>query len=299
VPPLKTTLYSPAQRRFGAHMSIAGGLHKAFTRAIDTGCDCLQIFVKNQRQWRAAPLTDEAIRAWRQARRGAAIEPVLAHDSYLINLASPDHDLFNRSIDAFVDELHRCEQLGILGLVTHPGSHSGSGQTPGIRRIARALNTIHRRTRGFKARTILETTAGQGTGVGHRFEQLARIIGATREPERVAVCVDTCHIFAAGYDLTTDAGYAETIAQLDQQLGLARVLCFHMNDSKKPMSSGVDRHEHIGKGKMGPGPFRRLINDQRFFSTPMILETPKGRDNRGRDLDRVNLAALRRLIQPG
>ena len=278
-------------------MSIAGGLHKAFERAVETGCDCLQVFVKNQRQWQAAPLTDEDVRTWQRAGEETGIGPVVAHDSYLINLASQDDDLWNRSVDAFVEELERCERLGIGWLVAHPGSHTGAGEARGIRRIARALNAIHRRTKGFKVRTALETTAGQGTGLGYRFEQLGEIIGRTGDSDRLGVCFDTCHVFAAGYDLVTADGYETTIAALDQHVGVSRLACFHLNDSKKPAGSRVDRHEHVGKGEMGRQPFRHLVNDARFFGIPMILETPKGEDDRGRDLDRVNLAGLRRLVR--
>jgi deoxyribonuclease-4 len=285
------------QHRFGAHMSIAGGLHLAFERGRETGCDCMQVFVKNQRQWNAPPLTDGEVTAWMQARATAGIEPIVAHDSYLINLAAPDDALWKKSLDAFHDEIERCERLAIGHLVTHPGSHVGSGLDAGIRRIARAINEVHRETRGYAVRIALEVTAGQGTGIGHQFEHLRRIVDRVREPERMAVCIDTCHLFAAGYDLTTDEGYERTIAGLDEQIGIARVACFHLNDSKKPLGSRVDRHEHIGKGMLGRSAFRRLVNDARFASIPMIMETPKGTDDRGRDFDRLNLTRLRRMIQ--
>lgn len=284
-------------RRFGAHMSIAGGLHLAFEAARKVGCDCMQVFVKNQRQWAAPPLTDEAIRLWRRAVRVSGIRPVIAHGSYLINLASPDATLWNRSIDAFVDELERCEALAIRGLVLHPGSHTGTGEAGGLRRVAQALNSVHRRTRGLRVRTLLETTAGQGTCLGHRFEHLAAIRGRVREPERIAVCLDTCHMFAAGYELTHPDRYAETIAALDRTVGITRVRCIHMNDSLCGGGAHVDRHAHIGKGRLGRRAFANLVRDPRFRNVPMILETPKGTDTRGRDLDCVNLATLRRLAR--
>ncbi|HOW18560.1 MAG TPA: deoxyribonuclease IV [Phycisphaerae bacterium] len=280
-------------------MSIAGGLHNAFAEARRVGCDCMQVFVKNQRQWRSRPLTDDDIRLWHVAAGQTAITPVVAHDTYLINLASPDDALWKRSIEAFVDELTRCEPLSILYLVTHPGSHVGAGEAYGLRRVARAINEIQRQTRGFRVRVLLETTAGQGTSLGHRFEHLAAILARVREPERVGVCVDTCHVFAAGYDLITPEGYAATMAELDRVVGLSLVRCFHVNDSQRERGSRVDRHEHIGRGRLGRDAFRHLVNDSRFAGRPMILETPKGRDARGRDLDRVNLAALRRLLAPG
>lgn len=285
------------QRRFGAHMSIAGGAHAAFRRAVEVGCDCFQVFVKNQRQWSAPVLTVEAVRLWEAARSRTGLGPVVAHATYLINLASPDRALWRRSIHSYTDELRRCERLGIVGLVVHPGSHNGRGEGWGIRRIAAALNVIHARTEGSRTRTVLETTAGQGTGIGWRFEHLAGIISQTDAPHRIAVCVDTCHLFAAGYDLTTDAGYAETFQAFDRIIGLDRLLCFHMNDSKKPLGSRVDRHEHIDKGRLGRSAFRRLVNDPRFLGRPMILETPKGADTRGRDFDRVNLRFIRSLLR--
>ncbi len=287
----------PVQRRFGAHMSIAGGLHHAFERAVDVGCDCMQIFVKNQRQWHAPPLADEQIARWQAARRSAGVAPVVAHATYLINLASPDRSLWKRSINACADELLRCERLGVMGLVFHPGSHLGQGESWGVERVAAALDIIHDHTPGLTARTILETTAGQGSCLGHRFEHLADIIGKVREPERLAVCVDTCHIFSAGYEITTDEGYAATLAALDRTVGLNRVMVFHMNDSLRPVGSRRDRHGAIGQHEIGRSAFRRVVTDPRFLGIPMILETPKGTDPRGRDLDRVNLAVLRRLVR--
>lgn len=278
-------------------MSIAGGLHRAVERAVEAGCDTLQVFVRNQRQWAAPPLQEADVRAWRQALDATRLDPVIAHDSYLINLAAPDERIRHRSVDAFVDELERCERLGIAGLVTHPGSHNGTGEKAGIGRIVRSLNTIHRRTRGFRTTTLLETTAGQGTNIGHRFEHLAAILARVAEPERIAVCLDTCHVFAAGYDLVSETGYAATIDALEHHIGLGRIRCFHVNDSKKPLGSRVDRHAHIGQGAMGRDAFRHLVTDPRFFGVPMILETPKGEDARGRDLDRVNLSTLRRLVR--
>lgn len=284
------------QRRLGAHISIAGGLHRAFERATQAGCDTLQLFVKNQRQWHAPQPDKNDVRTWQEARASAGIEPIFAHSSYLINLASPDEVLWNKSIDAFEDELVRCEELDIPYLVTHPGSHNGDSEAKGIKRVIRALNVIHRRTKDFAVRTLIETTAGQGTNLGYRFEQLAQIIHGVFNSERMGVCFDTCHAFAAGYDLTSDEGYHRTFDQIKETVALQSIQCFHLNDSYKPFGSRVDRHAGIGMGEMGAEPFRRLVNDKRFFHVPMIIETPKGQDEQGRDLDQINLAALRRLI---
>lgn len=286
-----------AQRRFGVHVSVAGGLHTGFERAVEAGCDVMQVFVKNQRQWRAKPLTDEELSAWRQARAAAKIDGITAHNTYLINLAAPGDPLWQQSIDAFRDELIRCEQLEIGGLVAHPGGHVGSGEEAGIRRIAKAIDLLHGETRGFKVRILLEITAGQGTSIGHRFEHLAEILQRVQTPERLGVCFDTCHAFAAGYELRTAEGYNETMDAFDRAIGFQRLTCFHVNDSVKPLGSRVDRHAGIGKGQLGRAAFIHLVNDPRFRDRPMLLETPKGTDERGRDLDRVNLAALRRMIR--
>ncbi|MBP7936510.1 MAG: deoxyribonuclease IV [Phycisphaerae bacterium] len=277
-------------------MSIAGGLHQALVLGRKTGCNCIQIFVKNQRQWHAPPLTQDQVQAWQRALAESDIRPVIAHSTYLINLASPYDQLWQRSINAFTDELERCERLGITALVIHPGAHLGQGVDRGIARVAQALNAIHARTRGFTVKTTLETTAGQGSCLGSRLNQLAAIIEQTREPDRIRVCVDTCHIFAAGYDLSSAQGYAATMADLTHHIGLGRIVAFHLNDSLSPIGCHKDRHEHIGRGHLGRSAFRHLLNDPRFLGRPMILETPKGQDSRGRDLDRVNLATLRRLV---
>jgi deoxyribonuclease-4 len=282
--------------RFGAHMSIAGGLHLAFERAAEVGCECLQLFVKNQRQWQAPSITDEQIKSFKAAREPANIEPIVAHATYLINLAAPDETNRTKSIDAFADELNRCEQLGLLGLVVHPGAHLGEGEQAGIKRIAQSLDMVHNRTKGIKPLTLLETTAGQGSSIGHTFEQLAAIRSQVKAPERVAVCLDTCHVFAAGYNLSTQVGYDETMAAFDKQLGLDLLHCIHVNDSVKPLGSRVDRHAAIGEGELGRSAFKYLVNDKRLRHIPMILETPKGEDDRGRNLDKVNLGKLRRMI---
>lgn len=292
------TASKPAGRRFGAHMSVAGGLHRAFEAGVAAGCDCLQVFVKNQRQWRAAPLSDDAVREFRQAQSATGLAPVVAHASYLINLASPSDSLRGRSTDALRDELERCEALGVPYLVFHPGAYLDATPAEGIERIAAAIDEIHRSCGGFASRLLLEATAGQGTTLGRTFGELAEIIGKIEDPERVGICLDTCHLFAAGYELTTQDGYDAMIDELDRTAGLPRVRCIHMNDSKKPLGSRLDRHEHIGKGCIGSAGFRRIVTDERWRDVPMILETPKGANPAGRDWDRVNLAALRRLCQP-
>ncbi len=283
------------RHRFGAHMSIAGGLHMAFERAAAVGCDVMQIFVKNQRQWRARPLDEEAILQWQAARELSTIDTVIAHDAYLINLAAPQEVIWKTSIDAFLDELTRCCQVGITGLVTHPGSHNGDGEANGLRRVARSLGIIYDRIGRCDVSTLLEVTAGQGTNLGYRFEHLAEIMAAAPKGVPVGVCLDTCHLFAAGYDISSDEGYQAMVNELEVTVGLGSVRCIHMNDSKRPLSSRVDRHEHIGKGEIGRRAFARIVNDRRFIGIPMILETPKEKDARGRDMDRVNLALLRKL----
>jgi len=286
----------PSVQRFGAHMSVAGGLHLAFDIAAAAGCDCLQIFVKNQRQWTARPLSDDDIRAYRRAARATGIRPVIAHASYLINLASPQTEQWQRSIAAVVDELQRCAALAIRGLVVHPGAHMGAGVDAGIARIAAGLDEVHRRAAGLKTRVLLETTAGQGSSIGGEIAHLGRIISRVAEPERLGVCLDTCHLFAAGYNLRDPEACAGMLDLLQRHVGLRRVACIHVNDSKGACGSRLDRHEHIGKGRLGLPGFRNLLTDPRLVRVPRILETPKGTTARGTDLDVLNLRRLRRLV---
>lgn len=282
--------------RFGAHVSIAGGIHQAFPAAESVGCDCLQIFVKNQRQWRGPELTDEQIAAYQSARRETGLTPVMAHASYLINLASPDPNSRRKSVRGLTDELERCEALDVSGLVVHPGAHLDDRLQAGIRRVARSLDEVHRACPAYRCRVLLETTAGQGTAIGFRFEQLAAVLESVKDPERVGVCLDTCHLFAAGYDFRTAEGYAAMIGELESVMPVSVIACIHMNDSKRALGSRVDRHEHIGKGKIGKRGLAHIVSDPRFVSVPMILETPKGTDGRGTDLDKVNLKRLRSLL---
>jgi deoxyribonuclease-4 len=266
----------------GAHQSVAGGLHLAFSRGAADGCQAIQVFTKNSGMWKEPVLTDAQVQAFKEAHagfgaRGAREEGarafVMAHTSYLINLATDDADILKRSIDALVSEVLRCSALGIQYCVLHPGAHLKAGEEIGLRRAAEALDEVHARTAGATARILLENTAGQGTCVGHRFEHLQAIFEGVHDKERLGVCFDTQHAFAAGYDLSTAAGYAKTWADFDAMVGLGRLRAFHLNDSKKPLGSRVDRHEHLGEGNLGLPLFWRLVNDPRFASVPGVVET--------------------------
>ncbi len=278
----------------GSHVSIAGGVDRAVLVGSEVGCEALQIFVKSSNQWRAAPFREGEPERFRSNLEATGVGPVVAHDSYLINLCSPDPDLWKKSIDAFSLELERCEVLGVPFLVTHPGAHTGAGEDKGLARLSRAIDQIHAKHEGQKVRILLETTAGQGTGVGYRFEHLARVLGDIDDPGRVGICLDTCHVFAAGYDLRTPKSYRETLERFGELVGLNKLMAIHLNDSKREMGSRVDRHEQIGKGHLGVEAFRLLLNDPRLADVPMVLETPKGPDYAE---DRVNLALLRSLLR--
>jgi deoxyribonuclease IV len=279
--------------RFGAHMSIAGGVDKAFDRAEKAGCDSLQVFTKNSNQWNAKPFDDAVLEAWKKREAETDIWPVVAHDSYLINLASPKDDLWEKSMDAFGIELQRCDQLGIRYLVTHPGSHTGSGEEAGLARVSEALNRLHKEMPDLDVITLLETTAGQGTNLGASFEHLATITAGVEDKKRVGYCLDTCHIFAAGYDFRTPEQYAETMSHFDELLGIDRLFAIHLNDSKNDLGSRKDRHEHIGQGYIGLEGFRQFVNDERLAEVPGLLETKKGEDL-AEDIE--NLATLRGLV---
>ena len=281
----------------GAHMSIAGGYYKAVELAHAAGCDCVQVFTKNNNQWRAKALSDDDAARFQAALAETGVSHPLAHDSYLINLASPDDVLWNKSVEAMQIELLRADKLGIPYVVTHPGSYTVSSEAEGLARIIAAVDLVHRQTAGIGARILLENTAGQGTNLGWRFEHLATIIAGVADSGKLGVCIDTCHTVAAGYPLARPEEYQATIAELDRVVGLARVKAIHLNDSKQPLGSRVDRHEHIGRGKLGLEPFRHLLNDPRFAATPMYLETAKEQEN-GEEMDVVNLRTLRGLIQP-
>jgi deoxyribonuclease-4 len=280
---------------FGAHMSIAGGYYKALLAATEHGCQAVQMFTKNSNQWSGKALTGEDIQLFRNNWQGSNLHYSLAHDSYLINLASHDETLRRRSVEAFVIEMERAEAFGLDYLVTHPGCSVDGDERSGIARVAKALDEVHRRCRKYHVMVLLETTAGQGNSLGHRFEHLAEIITRAKNPDRLGVCLDTCHVFAAGYPLAPEKSYRATMRAFDRIVGLDRLRAFHVNDSKKPLGSRVDRHAHIGQGCLGLEPFRHLVNDRRFRRHPMILETPKEGPNDER-MDALNLKTLRALV---
>lgn len=283
------------KQKFGVHASIAGGLHNALLIGHTLGCDCLQIFVKNQRQWSAPPLRDEQVEAWQAARWQNPCGPVVAHGTYLVNLAARDRGIRSKSVSACVDEVRRCQALGVGALIIHPGSHNGDGQARGIRRVIASLKEVLDRTGGCGTQVLLETTAGQGSCLGHRFEHLSAMIEGAGADARVGVCLDTCHLHAAGYDLATAGGHGRMVADLVRCMPIERVRCIHANDSVREAGSRVDRHAHIGMGTIGRNGFRRLLRDGRFLHVPRILETPKELAPDGREYDAVNLETLRRL----
>jgi deoxyribonuclease IV len=306
---------------FGAHMSISGGLHKALLLAAALDMEAVQIFTANPNtwqvkrieaaeadytsggsltkapnQWGGKPITEEEARLFRETLRQTGLRHLLGHDSYLINLASPDEALYRKSVEAMVEEMNRAEALGLHGLVLHPGAHLDSGEEAGLARVAAALDEVHARCAGHRVRLLLETTAGQGTTLGHRFEHLAAILARVSDAGRLGVCFDTCHVFAAGYALAPEAEYRQTMQHFDRVVGLGRVEAFHLNDSRKPLGSRVDRHTHIGRGEMGAEPFRLLVNDPAFRDRAMVLETPK-EEGEVTNMDEVNLTALRGLLK--
>jgi deoxyribonuclease-4 len=280
----------------GAHMSIAGGLYRALERGKAVGCSVVQLFLKNQVRWAARELADADARQFEKARRATGIAAVFAHSTYLINLASPGEPEWRRAVDAFADELERAEALGLPFVVIHPGSHKGSGLERGISRISAALDELATRTRGYRVKIVLENTAGAGNTVGARFEELRAIVERAAATERLGICLDTCLLFAAGYDIRTARGYARTMESCQRTVGTRSIVAFHLNDAKAGLGSGLDRHEHIGKGHIGLGAFRQLLNDPRFAQIPMVLETPKEPEP---EADIRNLSVLRRLKRQG
>lgn len=274
----------------GVHVSISGGVELAFARGEEIGCTAIQIFTKNASQWRAKPISVESAAAFRAKREASPIDAVAAHDSYLINLAAPDDEKWEKSKSAFRDELERCALLGIEALVMHPGAHLGAGEEAGLDRVAAAFREIFTAAPAG-AQVLLETTAGMGSHLGWRFEQLARIMDLVPQHE-FGICLDTCHVYAAGYDLSRPEGYAAMMAEFDRLIGCEKIRQFHVNDSKKPCGSRVDRHEHVGQGCIGETGFACLMGDERFAAVPKILETPPGEKN---EFDLRNLALLRRL----
>lgn len=276
----------------GAHVSIAGGLDQAFANAAEIGCDAIQLFVASPRALRRKPLADEAVDAWNAARKASPVKAFMTHDNYLINLASPKPDLLKACREAFLDEMERCHRLGIPLLVFHPGSHQGTGEEKGLKRVADGLKWALKKGEEYDDVTLcIENTAGQGDNVGYRFEHLAELLKLVDAPGRTGVCLDTCHTFTSGYDLRTEDAYRQTMAEFDRVVGLQRLRCFHLNDSKPSLGERVDRHEAIGKGKIGKKAFSFLVNDKRFASLPGILETPH-EDNAGFAKDLKVLRAL-------
>jgi deoxyribonuclease IV len=287
--------------RLGAHMSVAGGLPRAVQRAVVHRCEALQIFAKNASQWRGREIPREEVREFRRSVAAAGIYPVVSHASYLINLATTSKPLRQQSIAAMGDELDRAEALGLLGVVLHPGCYTAGNAADGLGLIALALRDLLKERRRGKTMILLEHTAGQGTSLGCTFEQIASIIAKAGDHKRLGVCLDTCHLLASGYDLRTAEGYADTFTQFDRLVGFERLKAFHMNDSKTPLGSRVDRHTHIGEGHLGVEPFRRILNDPRFSRLAMLLETPKA-EGKARGiievdpLDERNLSTLRSLL---
>jgi deoxyribonuclease-4 len=277
----------------GAHMSISGGIHLAPGRGKAAGCGVMQIFTQNASQWRGKMPSPADAARFREEWIAAGLRDVVSHDIYLINLAAAPGEVREKSLAAFREEMLRCALLGIDKIVMHPGSHLGDGEEAGLARIVAAFDDLIAATPEFTGRILLENTAGQGTNLGCRFEHLQTIITGSTYPDRFGVCLDTCHAVAAGYELRTPEGYADTFAAFDRLIGLDRIGCFHLNDSKKGLGSRVDRHEHIGKGELGLEPFRMLLNDPRFASVAKIIETPKGDSD---EMDAVNLGILRGMI---
>lgn len=278
----------------GSHVSTAGGFCKALDRAESIECTAIQVFVKGNTRWAFPEPKPDDVAEWRARLKNSLVRQVIAHTIYLVNLASQNPEFYRKSVDDMVDELNRCHQLGIADLVMHPGAHGGIGMEQGIEQIARSLDIIFDATPAVKTRVLLECTAGSGTAVGSRFEEIAAIIKRIRNKKRVGVCVDTCHLFAAGYDLRTKEQYEAVWREFDRLIGLKHLRAIHLNDSKKALGSHADRHEHIGKGQLGLEAFRLLLNDPRFHGIPMVLETEKDPDMKH---DRENLEVLRGLLR--
>ncbi len=285
----------------GAQMSASGGVWKAFARAEEAGCDTVMVYTKSNRQWKSKPIPEKDVNKFREtaATYTGNVDPMVVHAAYLINVASDKPEVVAKSAVALRDEIERAELLGIERLVFHPGSHMGAGEEAGLAKVAAALKQVIADTPGYQVRVCLETMAGQGTNLGHRFEHLGYLLTEIDAPERMGVCFDTCHVFTAGYDIRTPAAYSETMAQFDEIVGLDQIKCFHFNDSKFDLGTRKDRHQHIGRGFLGEQAFANFVNDPRWQHHPAHLETPKTEkddDGNETEMDAVNLATLRRLI---
>jgi len=278
----------------GAHMSIAGGLHNAPERGMKVGCGVIQVFTQNSNQWRGKTISDADVALFRKKWAESGLHEIVSHDIYLINLGAAPGEVRDKSLAGFQEEMERCARLGIDKIIMHPGSHNGDGEEVGLRRVVEAFDRLIVDTPAYSGKILLETTAGQGTNLGYTFEQLKVIMDGSAFPDRFGVCFDTCHTFAAGYDITTEAGYKAVWEEFDRIIGIDRLQCFHFNDSKKGLNCHVDRHEHIGQGAMGLDGFRFLMNDPRFANVPKILETPKGDND---EMDMANLTLLRGLTK--
>ena len=283
---------------FGSHLSTAGGVHNAAAKAGELGLSAVQVFTKNNHRWAGKPLTDDAVNAWTDAVAAAGLSATCSHASYLINFATPSDDLRKKSVAAMIEELERADRLGLAGVVVHPGSHVKSGEEAGLAAVGDAVTEVLTRNAGGRCGLWLENTAGQGTNLGYRLEHLGAVLDAVPADlrERLGVCFDTCHAFAAGYDLRDAAEYARSFEALDAAVGLDRLKCLHVNDSKRELGSRVDRHEHIGGGELGDAAFRLLVNDDRLAGLPFILETPK-KDRDGVPWDTINVERLKSLIE--
>ena len=282
------------EQLLGAHTSTAGGVSKSIPLAEKLGFTAMQIFTKNNNRWFQKALDEKEIETFKSELAKSQIKFVVSHDSYLINLCAKDKTILKKSRNSFYDELLRCELLEIPFLNFHPGAHLGAGEKDGIKRIAESLNIVHEKTKDYKVSSMLETTAGAGTTIGYRFEQLKEIIDLVEEKKRMTVCIDTAHIFAAGYDIKNPKSFKTVFKEFDEIIGLEKLKCFHMNDSKKELGSRVDRHEHIGKGFIGTEGFKNIMNEQKLRKIPKILETPKGKNQKE---DKINLGTLRNLIE--
>ncbi|MCH8291121.1 deoxyribonuclease IV [Candidatus Poribacteria bacterium] len=278
----------------GAHVSAAGGLHNAIGNGEELGCDVVQIFIKNPNRWISKGHTDDAIDGFKEAWKTSSIQTVVVHDIHLTNLASPKPDVLKKSRVQFREQIQLADRLGIPYIVTHLGAHLETGEAEGLEMLSHSFNQLFEDTNDTSVSVLLETTAGQGTNLGYRFEHLRQIIDTSKYPDRLGVCLDTCHVFAAGYELRSEEAYHQTFDQFDGIIGLDRLLTFHLNDAKSEYNSRIDRHEHIGEGNLGITPFQLLVNDSRFSHTPMIIETPKMEE-----MHAVNLAVLRELVETG